>query len=209
MLLSFFKGMAIGFSIAAPVGPIGVLCIRRSLADGRRIGLVTGLGAATADAAYGGIAGFGLTAVSSFLVEQQYSLGLLGGAFLCYLGIRAFSSKPADPAAAARGDSLVTAYLSTLLLTLANPTTILSFVAIFAGLGLGTSSDYLTASTLVLGVFVGSALWWLMLSGGVSMFRSQVSSRWIRAINRLSGVIIFALGVLAFSRLLLWPPNTG
>src|SRR5204863_8539332 len=97
MALSFMlKGLAIGFSIAAPVGPIGVLCIRRSLAEGRAMGLATGLGAATADAAFGCVAGFGLTAISSFLVGQRWWLSLVGGLFLCFLGIRTFMSKPAD-----------------------------------------------------------------------------------------------------------------
>src|SRR5688572_6374667 len=102
----FLKGLAIGFCIAAPVGPIGVLCIRRSLAEGMLIGLATGLGAATADAAYGCVAGFGLTAISDFLVGQRFWLGLIGGIFLCYLGIRTFFSKPAEQAATAQGRGL-------------------------------------------------------------------------------------------------------
>src|SRR5580658_3500101 len=112
MTLNFmFKGLAIGFSIAAPVGPIGVLCIRRSLAEGRQIGLATGLGAATADAAYGAVAGFGLTSVSSFLVGHKSLLGFFGGLFLCYLGVRTFISKPAGQAAEVRGSGLLSAYL--------------------------------------------------------------------------------------------------
>jgi len=193
----FLKGIAIGFSIAAPVGPIGLLCIRRSLAGGQWIGLATGLGAATADAAYGLVAAFGLTAVSDFLVGQRFWLGLLGGAFLCYLGARTFAQKPAEQAAEARGDSLLAAYASTFLLTLTNPMTILSFVAVFAGFGLGSSPDYLAATTLVIGVFAGSALWWLLLSGGVGLFRSRIGPAWMQAVNRLSGAVIFGFGVYA------------
>lgn len=193
------KGIAIGFSIAAPVGPIGLLCIRRSLAGGRRLGLATGLGAATADAAYGFVAAFGLTAVSDFLVGRRLWLGLLGGAFLCYLGVRTFTSKPAEQAAEAHGDSILAAYFSTLLLTLTNPMTILSFVAVFAGFGLGTSPDYVAASTLVLGVFAGSALWWLFLSTGVGLLRSRIGPGWMQAVNRLSGAVIFAFGLYALS----------
>ena len=160
MALGFLlKGMAIGFAIAAPVGPIGVLCIRRSLAEGRRIGLTTGLGAATADAAYGCVAAFSLTAISGFLIGQRDWLAFLGGLFLCYLGARTFASKPMEQAAEIRGCGLASAYLSTLLLTLTNPTTILSFVAVFAGFGLGATPDYLDACALVAGVFLGSALW--------------------------------------------------
>jgi threonine/homoserine/homoserine lactone efflux protein len=202
MTLNFlFKGVIIGFSIAAPVGPIGVLCIRRSLAEGRKIGLATGLGAATADAAYGGVAGFGLTVVSSFLVGQRKWLGFFGGLFLCYLGIRTFMSRPSEQAAEVRGGGLLSAYLSTLFLTLTNPMTILSFVAVFAGFGLGASPDYSSASALVAGVFVGSALWWLLLSGGVALFRSRLSAGWMRAVNRVSGTVILAFGLYSLSTL--------
>jgi threonine/homoserine/homoserine lactone efflux protein len=194
----FVKGLAIGFSIAAPVGPIGVLCIRRSLADGLWIGLVTGLGAATADAAFGCVAGFGLTAVSSFLVGQRFWLGLVGGLFLCWLGIRSFLAKPAlqspesRPAVAAGP-----AYISTLGLTLTNPMTILSFAAVFAGFGLGASTGYRQAGLLIGGVFLGSATWWLMLSGASAMLRSRVTPGWMQAVNRISGVVIVAFGAYA------------
>ncbi len=197
------KGLLIGFSIAAPVGPIGLLCIRRSLADGRTMGLVTGLGAATADAMYGCVAGFGLTAISSVLIAQKLWLGLIGGLFLCYLGVVTFISRPRDDGADVKSTTLLSAYFSTMVLTLTNPMTILSFVAIFAGLGLGTSSDYAAATSLVAGVFLGSALWWVLLSGGAAMLRSRVTSRWMQAVNRVSGAIIVAFGVYALSTALI------
>jgi threonine/homoserine/homoserine lactone efflux protein len=196
----FIQGLVVGFSIAAPVGPIGVLCIRRSLTGGMALGLATGLGAATADAAYGGIAGFGLTAISGFLVKCQLWLALIGGIFLCYLGLGAFLSKPAPDTNAPSSQGLVSAYSSTVLLTLANPATILSFIAVFAGLGLGANASYPAAATLVFGVFTGSALWWLLLSGAISQLRSRVNSVWMRTINRLSGVTLFAFGLYALSR---------
>src|SRR3990172_2905035 len=124
-----FKGVLLGFSIAAPVGSIGVLCIRRTLADGRAAGFVSGLGAATADALYGAVAAFGLAFVTNALIGQQLWLRLGGGAFLCYLGAKTFLSAPAERPAEARGGGLLAAYASTLALTLTNPTTILSFVA--------------------------------------------------------------------------------
>jgi threonine/homoserine/homoserine lactone efflux protein len=202
MELSFFtKGVAIGFSIAAPVGPIGVLCIRRSLADGALKGFSAGLGAATADAAYGCVAGFGLTAVSGFLVRHQAWLGLIGGAFLCYLGVRTFFNRPAL-AAPAGGDGHLAVYGSTLLLTLANPATILSFAAVFSALGLGISADYFGAGALVAGVFLGSALWWLLLSGGVSLLRSRVNATWMRAVNLASGCVLVGFGLYALGRTL-------
>lgn len=200
MDISFLlRGLLIGFSIAAPVGPIGVLCIRRTLADGRSSGLVSGLGAATADAIYGGIAGFGLTFISSLLISQHFWFRLIGGVFLCYLGIKTFLTKPAEQAATARGKGLLGAYASTVFLTLTNPTTILSFAAIFAGLGIANANgNYLSASILVLGVFLGSALWWFILSGGVSLFRTKFNTRALRWVNRISGILITAFGLLAF-----------
>ena len=199
MDVSFYlRGLAIGFSIAAPVGPIGVLCIRRTLAEGRASGIVSGLGAATADALYGCIAGFGLTFISNFLVSQQTWLRLLGGLFLCYLGLRTLLAKPAERAATASGSGLLGAYASTFFLTLTNPMTIISFAAIFAGLGLaGATGSYSAAGILVLGVFSGSAAWWLLLGGGVGLFREKVNSGLLQWINRFSGAIITVFGLLA------------
>jgi threonine/homoserine/homoserine lactone efflux protein len=193
------KGAVIGFSLAAPVGPIGLLCIRRSLADGRLVGLVTGLGAATADASYGAIAAFGLTAVSSFLVAQKMWLGLFGGAFLCYLGVRSFTAAPASTAAQPGTGGLTSAYVSTFVLTLTNPITILSFIPVFAGLGLGVAADFGSAGLVTLGVFLGSALWWLLLSNGVAMFRYGLGDAWMRTVNRVSGAMIFAFGLYALT----------
>jgi threonine/homoserine/homoserine lactone efflux protein len=197
----FLRGLLIGFSIAAPVGPIGVLCIRRTLADGRLAGLASGLGAATADAFYGSLAGFGLTLVANFLVSQQTWLRLVGGLFLLYLGVKTFLSQPAADSGQpthTRSRGLWGAYLSTLLLTLTNPLTILSFAAIFAGLGLvETGGNPLSAGILVLGVFSGSAAWWLLLSGGVSLLRAKVTNGTLRWINRLAGVVIVGFGVAA------------
>jgi threonine/homoserine/homoserine lactone efflux protein len=192
------RGAIIGFSIAAPVGPIGVLCIRRTLAEGRRYGLASGLGAATADAIYGCIAGFGLTFVSGLLVSQQAWLRLVGGVFLCYLGLKTLLARPAEKAAAAAGSGLLGAYASTFFLTLTNPMTILSFIAIFAGLGLAaTGEDYLSAVILVAGVFCGSALWWLSLTGGTSLLRSRFNTQRLQWVNRISGAVITLFGLVA------------
>jgi threonine/homoserine/homoserine lactone efflux protein len=199
----FLKGLAIGFSIAAPVGPIGLLCIRRSLSDGMVAGLATGMGAATADAVYGCIAGFGLTAISNLLVRQSFWFGLFGGGFLCYLGFRNLTNKPAIEAAEASEKGLISAYTSTFVLTLANPLTILSFAAVFAGFGLGTTTgaDFWAAGMLVGGVFSGSALWWLLLSGGVGVVRAKVGAPVMRWINWFSGILIIGFGLYAIVRL--------
>lgn len=192
------RGLVIGFAIAAPVGPIGVLCIRRSFAQGRMAGLVSGLGAATADAIYGFVAAFGLTFVSGILIGQQQWIRLIGGLFLCYLGIRTFMAKPAAELSSTEGTGLAGAYVSTFFLTLTNPMTILSFAAVFAGLGIGSATgNYLSAALLVLGVFLGSGLWWLLLSGGVSLLRTRLKPRALRWVNTISGIIILGFGVAA------------
>jgi threonine/homoserine/homoserine lactone efflux protein len=191
-----WHGIIIGFAIAAPVGPIGVLCIRRTLADGRAAGLVSGLGAATADACYGCIAGFGLTLVSNLLLSQQTGLQLVGGLFLLYLGLKTFFSPPADHAASAGGRGLLGAYTSTFVLTITNPMTIFAFMAIFAGLGVAqTGGSYRTAALVVTGVFTGSALWWLLLSGGVSIFRARITPIQLLWINRIAGMVIIGFGL--------------
>ncbi len=193
----FWRGLLIGFSIAAPVGPIGVLCIRRTLSEGRASGLISGLGAATADAFYGCVAAFGLKAVSDLFLNQQDWLRLAGGLFLCYLGVKTFLMKPATQASTAAVGDLVTAYLSTLFLTLTNPMTIVSFVWVFAAMGLGSSaSNYGTAGLLVFGVFVGSALWWLLLSAGVGWFRDKLDPPKLRWVNRVSGLVILGFGLI-------------
>lgn len=201
MDITFIKGLIIGFSIAAPVGPIGLLCMQRTFIEGRTSGLVTGLGAATADFLYGCIAGFGLTVVSTFLVSQNLWFRLLGGSFLCFLGVRTFFSVPADKAASVKGRGLLKNYVSTFILTLTNPMTIISFAAIFAGLG--AHKDYISAGLLVSGVFTGSALWWFTLSSIVSLFRSQIDSAKLRWINRGSGIILMGAGLVILMSLIL------
>jgi threonine/homoserine/homoserine lactone efflux protein len=190
------KGLVVGLSIAAPVGPIGVLCIRRTLDRGRLSGLVSGLGAASADMVYGSVAGLGLTLISDFLVDQQRWLPLVGGAFLLYLGVKTLLAKPGEQALEVEGKGLLGMYASTFLLTLTNPMTILSFAAVFAGLGLA-EAERRGAATLVAGVFMGSALWWLTLSGIVSLVRHRVSGSTMLWINRISGLLIGGFGVAA------------
>ncbi|HEY8598941.1 MAG TPA: LysE family transporter [Thermomicrobiales bacterium] len=194
----FGRGLLIGLSIAAPVGPIGVLCIHRTLAEGRLAGLATGLGAATADALYGVVAAFGITAIANLLVGYQGAIRLVGGLFLCYLGLRTFLSSPTERAATAAGQTLLGAYGSALALTLTNPLTILSFAAIFAGAGIAaTPGAYDAAALLVLGVLLGSAAWWLILSGAVAALRGRLTGTALCWINHLSGLVLLVFGVLA------------
>jgi threonine/homoserine/homoserine lactone efflux protein len=193
-----FKGIILGFAIAAPVGPIGILCIRRTLQFGRFSGLCSGLGAAAADVVYACIAAFGLTFISNILMAGQFWLRFVGGCFLLYLGWKTFFAKVDDSTEEVGHTNLAGDFVSTFFLTLTNPMTIFSFLAIFAGLGLSSmESVYFEAFSLVSGVFLGSSAWWLLLSEGVTLFRKRVSSKVRRRINRLAGIIIICFGIAA------------
>lgn len=198
----FVRGALIGLAIAAPVGPIGVLCIRRTLADGRLAGFVSGLGAATADLLYGLIAVLGLTALADLLVGVSFWSRLIGGLFLCYLGLRTLLTRPAERPTEVNGRGLMGAYLSTLFLTLTSPATIIAFTAIFAGLGAGSiANNYLEGVLLASGVSFGSALWWLFLSSTTGMLRSRITPTMLRGVNVIAGLIILGFGVLALGSL--------
>jgi len=198
------EGFILGFSIAAAVGPISLLVIRRTLAEGRTIGMVSGLGVATADGLYGAVAAFGLTAITDVLVAWRQALALVGGAFLLWVAWRTFRSLPApDPSTAPTGDEarsrgLAGAYLSTLALTLTNPLTIVSFAALFVGLGV-TGDDAVSAAVLTLGVFAGSVTWWVVLTSLVARLRSQITARGLRWVNMVSGLAIGTFAVVAIA----------
>lgn len=194
----FLRGLLIGLSIAAVVGPMSILCINRTLNFGQFYGLISGLGIATADAVYGSIAAFGVTVIASFLVSQHIWISLIGGLFLVYLGVKTILSRPAERSASVQANNFFGAYASTLLLTLTNPLTILSFAAIFAGIGVGgVSRSYLSAAIVVLGVFSGSTLWWCILTSVISLVRGKLTPGWLLWINRASGCIIGIFGVVA------------
>jgi threonine/homoserine/homoserine lactone efflux protein len=197
-LYFLLKGVAIGFAIAAPVGPIGILCIRRSLASGWLAGFISGMGAATADGIYGCIAGFGLTIIADALVSQQFIIRLVGGTFLCYLGIKTFlSSTNQEAAKTGEIKNFISNYFSTFFLTITNPITIFAFLVIFAGLGITRTGNYFHTGLLVLGVFFGSALWWMILALIASWFRYKLNSSILQWINWIAGVIIIIFGLVA------------
>jgi threonine/homoserine/homoserine lactone efflux protein len=199
----FGRGLALGLAVAAPVGPMSLLCMRRTLAVGFGAGLLSGLGVATADALYGSVAAFGLVAVTSVLASQQLWLRLIGGIVLIALGVRTMLSKADADAATVVATNPLGMYASTLALTLTNPTTILSFAGLFAGIGLGADDhDAASASAMVLGVFLGSALWWLALTGGLAIARRRLRAGVRRTINRLSGTMLVMFGVLTLASLL-------
>ena len=196
------KGLILGFSIAAPVGPIGLLTIRRTLTDGFRMGIATGLGAATADATYGLVAAFGLTAVTSILISNASAIRLVGGLMLLAIGLRGViqsrrTTTPAEALPGKRSTSLG-AYLQTIGLTLTNPLTIISFAGMFAGLGItGGQDDLASAIGVVVGVGAGSAAWWFLLCGITTRLRHRLPANAIAVINLASSLIIAGFGVAA------------
>jgi threonine/homoserine/homoserine lactone efflux protein len=192
------RAVALGFAIAAGVGPISLLTIRRTLAHGRVYGLASGMGVATADATYAAIAAFGLTAVTSVLVGARVAFGILGGLLLAWVGLRTMRSRPPERGVDGDGDrpGLVAAYLSIYGLTMTNPMTIVSFIGLFGALGLA-GAGLSEAATLTLGVFVGSALWWLVLTTVVGLLRSRVTPWALLWVNRISGLVIAGFGAAA------------
>ena len=194
------KGFTLGFAIAAAVGPISLLVIRRTLAEGRVVGLASGLGVATADATYGAIAAFGLTAITDVLVDGGRALGLIGGIFLLWLAWKTARAEPGTAATVTeRRGGLAGAYLSILGLTLTNPMTILSFGALFAGSRRDRARTLRESALITLGVFLGSAAWWVVLTTAVGALRSRLTPRWMRAINVASGLVIGAFAVVAIA----------
>lgn len=201
------EGIILGFSIAAPVGPIALLCIRTTINQGFTSGIAAGLGAASADALYGAIVGFGLATLHQIVLKMQMFLSILGGAFLIYLGIKTMFAKPTTQTpTASNGKGLTGAFLSTFFLTLSNPLTILAFAAVVAAMGLETGVDYATACTFVTGVFLGSGAWYLLLSGLVTQVRTKINENMFRIVNQISGAIIlaFAIYILWSAGYMLW-----
>ena len=198
----FLKGLIIGFAMAVPIGPIGIMCIRKTLAEGHSRGLIIGLGAATADSLYGSIAAFGLTFVSDVIASQHFWLSMVGGGLLLFLGIRTFRVKRKRSIIPFDNKGLLGSYVSTFLLALTNPVTIFAFVAVFAAFGLRHRLIIISACILVLGVFTGSCLWFLTLGYVATFFRKNLDSGGLRWVNRISGVFIILSGAAAFASLI-------
>jgi threonine/homoserine/homoserine lactone efflux protein len=202
MAVLFLKGLAFGFLLAATVGPMWLLCFRRTVAHGALAGFVSGMGIAVADGLYGAVAAFGLSAISGFLLQHRFWIGMAGSAFLLYLGIKILvASRVPVREKPQEITSLGQAFVSTFGLTLANPPTILAFAAIFAGLGL-VSEDYASAALVVLGVFLGSAAWWVILAAGAGWLRDRVGPSLFRAVNVVSGLSILAFAAWQLTAIL-------
>jgi threonine/homoserine/homoserine lactone efflux protein len=195
LLIDLLKGIAVGIVIALPVGPVGVLCLRRTLFEGPSYGFISGLGAATADTIFGIIAGFGLTIVRDFMLRFQNWFGAAGGVFLIYVGVRALLRRGDENPEPVEGEALFAAYASTFALTITNPITILAFAAIFAKVGVSAEGGYLDTGALVAGVFCGSLLWWLGLSFGITALRRVVRTVRLVWLNRISGAILTLSGL--------------
>jgi threonine/homoserine/homoserine lactone efflux protein len=197
--ISFFiKGVIIGLIVAAPLGPIGIISLQRTLSEGYLPGLFSGLGISTADAIYGALATFGVTAISGFLISQELWLKIIGGIVICGLGIRIYSQAGYQKMSeSASNKSCLGAYFSALILTLMNPALIFSFVAIFAGLGIVYSkTNPVSCLLLIGGVFSGSAIWWVFLSGMASRLKTQFTESFIKKINYISGILIAGFGLV-------------
>ncbi|UCD98427.1 MAG: LysE family transporter [Chloroflexota bacterium] len=204
----FLKSFLIGISIAAPVGPIGILCIQRTLARGRLSGFLSGLGAASADAMYGSISVSGLSFISSFLLGNIFWFKLIGGLFLIYLGVKIYQTPTTTfeykPSNNNSNQGFIKVYLSTFLLTIANPLTILPFMAIFASLeiGLDVSTGKYAGVSAVSGIFLGSCSWWFLLSSITAHLRQRIGSNALHWINRISGMVITIFGAISLISLI-------
>lgn len=198
----FLKGIAIGFFMAIPIGPIGIMCIRKTLTKGRLSGLIIGLGAATADLFYGCVAAFGLTIISDTLNNQRIWIRIVGGALLFFLGIKTFCAQPKDPKLKISGSGRLRSYFTVVVLTLTNPLTIFAFIAVFAAFGLGDGLSFFSAIILVVGVFIGSCLWFFFLTSGTIIFRKKLDLVGLKWVNKIAGILIIISGFIVIGSLL-------
>jgi threonine/homoserine/homoserine lactone efflux protein len=201
-LIFFLKGLIIGFAMAVPIGPVGVMCVRKTLAEGHSRGLTIGLGGATADSLYGAIAAFGVKFVSDMIVHEQVWVHLLGGGLLLFLGIRTIRLKRKDPILPFDNKGVWGSYVSGVLLALTNPLTIFAFVAVFAAFGLGHPLSVVSAGILVTGIFVGTCLWFFALGFLATSFRKRLNRNGLMWVNRVSGGLIILSGVIAIVTLI-------
>jgi len=191
------QGIAVGFAMAIPIGPIGIMCISKTLTESRLRGIIIGLGAATADLLYSCIAAFGLTFIADTLNGQRVWIRLIGGALLLLLGIKTYRAKPVSSKIKIKTDGLLGLYFYVLFLTLTNPLTIFVFIAVFSELGLANNLGLFNATLLVSGVFTGSFLWFLALGSGATLFRTKLNFNGLKWVNRIAGVFIVVSGMAA------------
>lgn len=200
MAITFLlTGILIGFAMAVPLGPLGIMCIRKTLTRGHLQGMVIGLGAATADMLYSSVAAFGLTAIADGLDSQRILIRIIGGALLLIIGIKTYRTKPKDPGLPINMHGIVRSYIYSIGLTLTNPMTIFAFIAVFATFDIAKGITLFSSSALVAGVFLGSSLWFFILSSGVTLFRKRLDITGLGWANRIAGILIVLSGILAVS----------
>jgi threonine/homoserine/homoserine lactone efflux protein len=189
------RGLAAGFIIAAPVGPVNVLCIQRTLEKGWKPGMVAGTGAAVGDSLYGGVAGFSISIIIQFLIQEEFWFRFIGGLLLMVIGVVYYFRRPPTIVAGKNGSSSHSDFAAAFLLTVANPTTVLSFLTVLATFGLGRQRPAWETSLLITGIFCGSMTWWLVLASGASLLRGRITDRTMGWMNRLAGVAIGSFGL--------------
>jgi threonine/homoserine/homoserine lactone efflux protein len=199
MELAFLlKGIAVGFTLAVPIGPIGILCIKRTMVDGSREGLLVGLSAASADVLYAAVAAFGVSFISNFIHDQQHLIRLAGGLLILSIGVHTFRSAPTLNASPNTLRTTTSAFVSIFLLALTNPLTLFGFAAVLSGLGVNAAAgNSLSIVYLLAGVFAGSLLWFTLITGLVSLFKEKVGARGLAFTNKLAGSLLIAIGVVA------------
>ena len=190
------RGLVAGFIIAAPVGPVNVLCIQRTLEKGWKTGIVAGLGAALGDSLYGGIAGFSISVIIQFLIDEEFWFRLIGGILLVGIGVAYYFKPPLSIEASKNEASANSDFVSAFFLTIANPTTVLSFLTVLATLGLGRHRPLWQTSLLVAGIFCGSMTWWIILANIANLLRSKFTDRTMGWMNRLAGIAIGGFGLV-------------
>jgi threonine/homoserine/homoserine lactone efflux protein len=191
----FIQGIITGLTLAVPVGPISLLCIQRSVADGRLHGIISGIGVASADSFYAAVSFLGLTFISGLIIAQQYLFRFLAGIVLIFIGIRVFLSVPANASAQTGHETYLKDYLSMAAITIANPLTLIFFMLIVPGFGIVIhGNSILSAIEFVGGLFLGSTVWWIILCGSVGTVRTHISGENLRLINRVSGILISCFG---------------
>ncbi len=198
-LIYIIKGIAIGFALAAPVGPLGVLCIRRTIAYGSKRGLIVGLSAAIADILYGMVAVFGVTLISDFIYNQQRWIRLIGGIVLIILGFYTFRSHPKSETESNGSNGHIRSFISAFLLTLTNPMSVFAFIAVFASMGIKEIADnYIYALFLIVGIFLGTMLWFALLTSLVHLFKGKIDANGISVVNKIAGSLLVLFGIMAF-----------
>ncbi|TKG95557.1 LysE family translocator [Puteibacter caeruleilacunae] len=205
-----FKGIIIGFAVSIPLGPIGVLCVQRTVNKSWRSGFYSGLGAAFSDSLYAVISGFSLTYIINFIRQFQMEFQLVGGFVLLALGIHIFRTNPVTEIRKYRrkGSSYFQDMLSTFIVTFSNPLAIFVFLAVFAGSGIVMKiSEPLDASIIIFGIFVGAASWWLLLTSLVNMFRHKMNLRVLWWFNKIAGAGVIAFVMITLLLLLINKPN--